>query len=367
MQTFRFINARFPDPAFSKDQITNRLRAHRRSLLAAKDGWERPRKADGTVDEVRWQELRDSTHLTLHDRSKIDRRAETISQRHTAATGLSHLRKEDAKKLEVLRLGVRLAQVTSEHHADELAAALHAEFPWMAPATEAVWHAMRRSVRAGDPGLRMSPMLLDGPPGIGKSAWARALGNLINTPSMVYEASNENASFGLVGSQRSWGNSNPGRLITAILAHRVGNPVVVVDEVEKSGRAESAKGQAYSLTDALLPLLEPLSARNWSCPYFEVTFDMSYVIWVMTSNNHRRLPEPFLSRCPPIRLQALSTADLTAFATREGSRKLLDEASIEAVCEAIERCGEPARMSLRAVVRMIEKAAILEANGMRRH
>ena len=59
---------------------------------------------------------------------------------------------------------------------------------------------------------------------------------------MVYEATVENASFGLVGSQRNWGNSNPGRLLNTILATRVGNPVVVVDEVEKSGRAESNKG-----------------------------------------------------------------------------------------------------------------------------
>lgn len=277
MQTFRFINAGFPDPTLSRDQITSRLMAHRRSLLAVKKGWERPLKIDGSPDEDGWQELLESIHLTWRDQSKIGRRAEAISQRHAATTGLSHLRKDDAKKLEVLRQGVRLAQVTSEHHADELAAALHLEFPWMAPATETVWHAIRRSVRTGDRGLRMPPMLLDGPPGIGKSAWARALGNLINAPTMVYESTNENASFGLVGSQRSWGNSNPGRLITTILTHRVGNPVVVVDEVEKCGRAESTKGQTYSLTDALLPLLEPLSATKWSCPYFEVTFDMSYV------------------------------------------------------------------------------------------
>lgn len=203
MQTFHFINARFPDPAFSKDRIVERLRAHRRSLLAAKRNSLRALGADDTPDEDGWRVSEENIHLTSSDRSKIDRRAETISQRHAAATGLSHLRKDDAQKLEVLRQGVRLSQVTSEHHADELAANLHANFPWLAPATETVWHAMRRSVRSGDPGLRLPPMLLDGPPGIGKSAWARALGNLINVPTMVYEATNESASFGLVGSQRS--------------------------------------------------------------------------------------------------------------------------------------------------------------------
>jgi len=260
----------------------------------------------------------------------------------------------------VLRHGVRLAQIKSEHHADELAASLHAEFPWMAPATETVWHAMHRSVKAGDPGLRMAPILLDGPPGIGKSAWSRTLVGLIGAPTMIYEATNENASFGLVGSQRSWGNSNPGRLINTILAHRVGNPVVVVDEVEKSGRATSSKGQSYSLTGALLPLLEPLSAANWSCPYFEVKFDMSFVLRVMTCNNYRVLPEPLLSRCPPIRLRALTLTELIDFAKRHGEQKGLSPFSTENIAEAIQRCGPSAKLSLRTVLRMIERAVSLQ-------
>jgi hypothetical protein len=148
MQTFHFIHARFPDPAFSKDRIVDRLRAHRRSILAVKMNSVRALGADDTPDEDDWRVSEENIHLTSGDRSKIDRRAETISQRQAAATGLSHLRKDDIQKLEVLRQGVRLSQVTSEHHADELAAKLHAEFPWMAPATETVWHAMRRSVRS---------------------------------------------------------------------------------------------------------------------------------------------------------------------------------------------------------------------------
>ena len=60
---------------------------------------------------------------------------------------------------------------------------------------------------------------------------------MLSVPTMVFEATTENASFGLVGSQRGWGNATPGRLINTILQHRIGNPVVVLDEVEKSGRA----------------------------------------------------------------------------------------------------------------------------------
>lgn len=55
--------------------------------------------------------------------------------------------------------------------------------------------------------------------------------------------------------------------------------MIVVDEVEKSGQVRTTKGGSYNLTDSLLPLLETMTASSWSCPYFEVKFDMSFVIW----------------------------------------------------------------------------------------
>jgi hypothetical protein len=219
MQTFPFMKARFPDPKMSSDAIIKRLTRHRQALVAAKKAGLQTTKAEGEPDKQKWMDGQDDARLPVSERQVIERRADLISRRHSATTGLSHLKSDDTKKLEVLRQGVRLARVATEHHADELAAALHAEYPWMGPATDAVWHGMRRSVREGDIGLRLPPMLLDGPPGIGKSAWARSLGELIKVPTMVYEATVKNASFGLVGAQRNWGNSNPGRLLGSRLVN----------------------------------------------------------------------------------------------------------------------------------------------------
>ena len=61
---------------------------------------------------------------------------------------------------------------------------------------------MRRSVREGWPGLRLPPLPLDGPPGIGKSHWARRLGKVIGAPATVIEATGDNASFGVVARYR---------------------------------------------------------------------------------------------------------------------------------------------------------------------
>jgi hypothetical protein len=59
-------------------------------------------------DALRWLDEKERITLPLHERQFIERRAELIGRRHIAATGLAHLKAEDAKKLEVLRNGVRL-------------------------------------------------------------------------------------------------------------------------------------------------------------------------------------------------------------------------------------------------------------------
>lgn len=61
---------------------------------------------------------------------------------------------------------------------------------------------------------------------------------------------------------------------------------------------------------------------------------MTWVIWVQTSNDYRQLPEPLLSRCPPIQLRHLTLAELTGFVRREGMKRSLSEASIEFALEA---------------------------------
>jgi len=168
--------------------------------MAAKMGIRLPHQDDGKVgdalDELQGREPDRVVMLDTADKAKIERRAALIKKRHLATSGLTHLKTEDANKLERVRNGVQLTRLVSEHQADELAAALHAGFPWRGPATEPLWHALRQSVRQGDLGLRVPPMPPDGPPGIGKSAWARSVGKRIHVPSVVYEATVENASFG---------------------------------------------------------------------------------------------------------------------------------------------------------------------------
>lgn len=363
MLSIPFINARFFNPNEGRFELEKRFRQHLRKLRRGESRSDLPDQICNVndLDDGTGLDLMDDIEISTDDEARIKRRVKRILELRKTASGLEHLKPDDRARLEVLKDGARLISIESEHRADELAAALHEDMPWMAPATELVWHAMRRSVREGWIGLRVPPILLDGPPGIGKSHWARRLGQLLSVPTTVIEATGENASFGIVGSQRGWGGSCPGRLIETALQSRVANPVIVVDEVEKAGAPVSTKGLAFGLAEALLPLLEPLTARGWSCPYYQVKFDLSWVIWVLTSNDYRLLPEPLLSRCPPIRLRHLTLAELVAFVRRNGAKRELSETAIEAICEVLAIPGvQRHRPSLRIAARMLQHAADLE-------
>ncbi|MEJ6390577.1 AAA family ATPase [Gymnodinialimonas ulvae] len=298
--------------------------------------------------------------VTDTDLRRIKRRAMRQLERVHSSTGMYHLSEENRARLTPLRGGVPVAHVATEHEADEIAAALHAEMPWMAPATEEVWRGLRASARDGLPGVRFNPLVLVGSPGIGKSHWARRLAHHLAVPASKIEATGEPASFSLVGLQKGWGSASPGKLVQTVLRERHGGPLVIVDEVEKSDEVYSNKGSRHTLTDALLPLLERMTARDWQCPYFQVAFDMSWVNWIMTANSRDGLPEPFQSRCVVLDLPDLTAQQLRDFAVAEAARRGLPEAAVAALVDLFDSGAiSNARLSLRTVARMLDRAETL--------
>ncbi|MEP1539178.1 MAG: AAA family ATPase [Paracoccaceae bacterium] len=221
------------------------------------------------------------------DRDMIKRRAIRFLERLQSLSGMGHLPDPAKTQLNALRDGVSVTHIHTEHKADEIAAALHAEMPWMGPATEEVWHGLRRSAREGLPGVRFNPLVLVGSPGIGKSFWARRLAHHLAVPTTKIEATGEPGTFSLVGTQRGWSSATPGKLMQTVLRERHAGPLVIVDEIEKTGDVSADNGTRHTLTDALLPLLERMTAEGWECPFYQIRFDMSWANWVLTANSRK--------------------------------------------------------------------------------
>ncbi|AMY68311.1 AAA family ATPase [Frigidibacter mobilis] len=338
-----FIEARFPDPNYTSSKLVDRFNSFWSAIREAKVGPKpeaRELPEDGLINMEEIDEWMDQVSMPYSVTQRIKRRAARLAEAHKQRSPMTHLQDGDLRRLELVRGGVDLVRIRSEHEADEIASKVHEEFPWMAPATDVLWNAMRLSVRNGEPGFRLSPLLLDGPPGIGKSTWARHLAKLIGTEEVAIDASGEGAGFGIIGLQRGWGSALPGRPLALILQEMIGNPLVIIDEVEKAGSTSNSKGQTFSLTTSLLPLLEKTTARGWNCPYFRVPFDMSWISWVLTSNNAFLLPPPFRSRCTEIEVRNLTVKELQTFVLREQLRRGLSDDVTAGIIGALERSAK---------------------------
>ena len=139
--------------------------------------------------------------------------------------------------------------------------------------------------------LEITPMLLLGPPGIGKTHFAREISQLLGTGLGFISMSSLTAGWVLSGASSQWKGARPGKVFETLVDGQYANPVMVVDEIDK------ARGEhAYDPLGALYSLLEHDTAQTFTDEFAEVAIDASQVIWVATANDERAIPEPILNR-----------------------------------------------------------------------
>jgi ATP-dependent Lon protease len=139
--------------------------------------------------------------------------------------------------------------------------------------------------------LEITPMLLLGPPGIGKTHFAREVAALLGTGLGFVSMSSLTAGWVLSGASSQWKGARPGKVFETLVEGQYANPVMVVDEIDK------ARGEhAYDPLGALYSLLEHDTAETFTDEFAEVAIDASQVIWVATANDERAIPEPILNR-----------------------------------------------------------------------
>jgi ATP-dependent Lon protease len=150
-----------------------------------------------------------------------------------------------------------------------------------------------------DDAVELPPMLLLGPPGIGKTHFARRLAHLLGTGFGFVPMSSLTAGWVLSGASSQWKNAKPGKVFDTFLNGDYANPVIVVDELDKA----SGDGQ-FDPLGALYELLEVATATRFVDEFVELPIDASGAVWLATANDATRIPEPLLSRLSVYEIEA---------------------------------------------------------------
>jgi ATP-dependent Lon protease len=158
---------------------------------------------------------------------------------------------------------------------------------------EVIGHISRRiklNRKAGE-SMTMEPILLLGPPGVGKTHFAKLIAKTIGTDYKFISMATTTAGFVLAGNASQWKGSKPGEVATALVKGTYANPVMLVDEIDKA----STEG-AYDPINPFYSLLEWHTAREFTDEFLNVPVDASQILWVLTANDASRIPEPILNR-----------------------------------------------------------------------
>lgn len=193
---------------------------------------------------------------------------------------------------------------------------LLSEFPY----AEMLVHTVLDEV-AVRPYVALRPIVLVGPPGTGKTRFAKRTLGLLGVPTQVYSCGGV-ADASLAGTARGWSTGEPSLPVSLIRQYECASPGIILDEIEKVGSSR----HNGNVLDALLGLLEPESSKNWRDPYLEAPVNLAYVIWIATANTIEGLPLPLRDRCrileysgPDSRhLEELATKVLTEMMTERG-------------------------------------------------
>jgi ATP-dependent Lon protease len=225
-----------------------------------------------------------------------------------------------------------------------------------------------RDLREGKP-IRMAAILLVGPSGCAKTTLVRVLSTLLGSALQRHDCSGMGDAM-FSGTSKAWGMTQPCVPARAIAQLGQANPIVLLDELDKSGSHSSG-----SLFTALTPYLERESSRRHHDVSMDNLVDLSWCSYIATANDDARIPDHIKDRFRIIRVPAPGLQHLPQLAgevvrdlvSEEGEDPAFHVALSPDELDVIAKAWARAGLSMRSLQRCIRATLDARAANASRH